>query len=97
MPITLTQSLIEWLQVEVANGRYSSVEAAVQEILVEHIAQVSQARSLQARSLPAHLTQETVWANGLIDEVRSRIAQGEPETLAAFATYVRQRRVEPGD
>jgi Arc/MetJ-type ribon-helix-helix transcriptional regulator len=85
MPITLTSALEDWLQAEVAAGRYGSVEAAVQSIVGHHIVKVCQDRAMQDR-----LAQETTWANGLIDQVRSRIAQGETETLVAFASFVQQ-------
>ncbi len=76
MPITLNTKQMQWLEAEVAAGRYASVETAAQSIIGEHIRQV---------------TGDASWAAGLIDQVRSRIAQGDPDTLAQFAAFVTSR------
>ena len=76
MPINVTQQQMEWLEAEVAAGRCTSVDAAVQMIINEHIRQVS--------SDPA-------WASALIDQVRCAIAQGDPETLNRFSAFIDSR------
>ena len=87
MPITLSEPLLAWLQAEVARGHYGSLDAAIEAIVATHVAQVNEQRLLQER-----VALDPALAVGLVDQVRTRIAQGESETVHAFASFVQKKR-----
>jgi len=62
MTITLTSEQLRWLEQQVANGRFDSVEDAVR---------------LAVTDLMAIDTDDLAWARPLVDEARASIARGE--------------------
>lgn len=66
MAITISLEQESWLQTQVENGAFSSVEAAVRQLIDERIAESDAADH-----------DDLAWAKPFIDEARAAVARGE--------------------
>lgn len=77
MTITLTREQQEWLEAEVAAGRFASVEEAVQVAIAD--------------LMHAADTDDLSWAKPYLDEARAQFERGEVVTLDEFDAHVEKR------
>jgi antitoxin ParD1/3/4 len=78
MTVTLTPDQIKWLEAQVADGRFDSIEEAVR---------------LAVAGLMAVDADDLAWAKPLVDEARASIERGEgipsEEVRAQLDTYLK--------
>jgi antitoxin ParD1/3/4 len=86
MTITLTRAQLEWLEAEVAAGRFASVDEAAQAIIAERMAEQPEAGDLDLDDLD--------WAKPLLDEAREDVARGRTVTLEEFNSQIDKIRAE---
>ena len=84
MTIALTAEQTRWLEQAVAEGRFSSVEAAVQVAVTNLMTE------------PQSVTAEDDWVLPLLDEARASIARGEGVSLDEFKAHVASRQSKAG-
>ena len=76
MTISLHPAQEAWLQIQVANGGFTSVEAAVQQLLDERIAELEVNQD------------DMAWAKACADEAREAVTRGEFVTLEEHRTHM---------
>jgi antitoxin ParD1/3/4 len=76
MNIALPPAQREWLEAQVAQGQFASVEDAVRQMIAERMA-------LEADDL--------AWAKPLVDEARKAVARGEVMTLEEHRSRMAKR------
>lgn len=86
MTITLTRAQIEWLEAEVAAGRFASVDAAAQAIIAERMAENAEADGIDLDDLD--------WTKPFLEEALKGIARGETITLDEFNAEMTRLRAE---
>ncbi len=77
MTVTLTREQQQWLEAEVAAGRFASVEEAVR-LAVAELMRPSDADDLS-------------WAKPYLDEARAEFERGEGLSLDEFKAHVERR------
>ena len=76
MTITLPREQQEWLEAQVKAGAYESVDAAVTNIIAQHM----------------HFdADDLAWARPLVDEARASVARGEGITLDEYHARMAER------
>jgi Arc/MetJ-type ribon-helix-helix transcriptional regulator len=79
MTINLSPSQIEWLEAEVAAGRFASIDEAAQAIVNDDMVRETADRA-----------GDIGWAKPLLDDARAQIARGELVELETFNGQVDQ-------